>query len=95
MIPCIHENVTFNHCQILKLLTTNDTLNQTWILDVGASLHMTPTTKDCFVTFRARDYGKVYLGANQVFRIVGISNVHLALSDGQELVSYNMRFVPA
>ena len=92
-IPCIHENVTFNHCQILKLLTTNDTLNQTWILDVGASLHMTPTTKDCFVAFRARDYGKVYLGNNQACWNMHFE--HLVLNDGIELVLYDVKHVLA
>ena len=55
---------------------------------------MTPTTKDCFVAFRARDYGKVYLGNNQACTIEGIGIMHLAFSNDQECVLYDVKYVP-
>ena len=42
------------------LLTLKDVLSQTWILDLGASFHITPS-KECFTTFHASNHGHVYL----------------------------------
>ena len=42
------------------LLTLNDALSQTWIVDSGASFHVTPI-KECFTTFHASNHGHVYL----------------------------------
>ena len=42
------------------LLTINDALAQTWILDSGASFHETPI-KECFSNFTAGSHGHVYL----------------------------------
>ena len=42
------------------LLTLNYALSQTWIVDSGASFHVTPI-KECFTTFHASNHGHVYL----------------------------------
>ena len=56
-------------CDIIKpLLTINDAMNQTWIVDSHASLHATP------VIFHAIDYGKACWGNNQSCIIDGIGH---------------------
>ena len=75
------------------LLSTNDALSQSWIVDSGASFHVTPT-KECFSTLNAGMYGKVYLGNNHACSIEGIGTMHLALENGRELVLHDVRYVP-
>ena len=75
------------------LLTTNDALSQTWIIDSGASFHVTPL-KECFVTFNVGSHGHVYLGNDHACSIEGIGTVHLAINGTNELVLHNVRYVP-
>ena len=63
----------------------NDALSQTWIVDLGASFHVTPT-KECFATLNVGNFGKVYLGNDHACFIGGIDIVHLVLNDGRELI---------
>ncbi|KAH7302046.1 hypothetical protein KP509_23G053800 [Ceratopteris richardii] len=63
------------------LLTVNDALSQTWIVDSGASFHVTPI-KECFTTFHAGSHGHVYLGNNHACSIEGIGTVHLTSHSG-------------
>ena len=75
------------------LLTANDALSQTWIIDSGASFHVTPI-KECFATFSAGKHGHIYLGNNHACSIEGIGNVHLSVDGKNELVLHNVRYVP-
>ena len=75
------------------LLSIDDGLTQTWIVDSGASFHVTPCL-ECFTTFDAGSYGKVYLGNNSACNIDGIGTIHLSLDNGQELVLKDVRYVP-
>ncbi|MCO5561643.1 hypothetical protein L7F22_015264 [Adiantum nelumboides] len=75
------------------LLTVNDALSQTWIVDSGASFHVTPI-KECFSTFDAGKHGHVYLGNNHACSIEGIGTVHLSIDDTNELVLHDVRYVP-
>ena len=69
------------HMQITKsdiidaLLMLNDALSQTWIVDLGASFHVTPI-KECFTTFPASSNGHVYLGNSHASSIEGIGTMH-------------------
>ena len=84
-----HDEVTgasvFIHTQDMQitksdiidaLLTLNDALSQTWIVDSGASFQITPI-KECFTTFRASSHGHVYLGNNHACSIQGIGVMHI------------------
>ena len=71
------------------LLSTNDALSQSWIVDSGASFHVTPP-KESFSTLHAGMYGKVYLENNHACSIEGIGTMHLALENGQELVLHDV-----
>ena len=75
------------------LLTVNDALAQTWIVDYGASFHVTPI-KECFSTFTAGSHGHVYLGNNHACSIEGIGTVHFSTNGTNELVLHNVRYVP-
>ncbi len=92
-------NVHSQDMQITKsdlidaLLTVNDALSQTWIVDSGASFHVTPV-KECFVTFTAGSHGHVYLGNNHACSIEGIGTVHLSTDGTNVLALHNVRYVP-
>lgn len=75
------------------LLSANDGLSQSWIVDSGASFHVTPSL-ECFATYVAGNYGKVYLGDNFACNIEGMGTMRLALNNGQELLLNDVRFVP-
>ena len=74
------------------LLSIDDGLTQTWIVDFGASFYVTPCL-ECFTTFDAGNYGKVYLDNNNACNIDGIGTIHLSLDNGQELVLKDVRYV--
>ena len=73
------------------LLSTNDALSQSWIVDSGASFHVTP--KECFSTLSAGMYGKVYHANNHACTIESIGTMHLALETGHELVLHDLRYI--
>ena len=75
------------------LLTVNDALTQTWIVDSGASFHVTPI-KECFSTFTTGSHGHVYLGNNHACSIEGIGTVHFSTNGTNELVLHNVRYAP-
>ncbi|MCO5584791.1 hypothetical protein L7F22_038723 [Adiantum nelumboides] len=63
------------------LLSANDSLSQSWIVDSGASFHVT-SSLECFATYVAGNYGKVYLGDNFACNIEETDTIHLALNNG-------------
>ena len=75
------------------LMTVDDGLSQTWIVDSGASVHVTPCL-ECFATYEAGNFGKLYLGNNHACAIEGIGTMHLALDMGHEVVLKDVRYVP-
>ena len=68
------------------LLSANDGLTQSWIVDSSASFHVTPSM-ECFASWHAGKYGKVYLGDNHACNIEGMGSVRLALNNGQEFIA--------
>ena len=75
------------------LLSAHDGLSQSWIVDSGASFHVTPSLES-FASYTAGSLGKVYLGNNHACEIEGVGTIHLALENGQELVLHDVRYVP-
>ena len=57
----------------------------TWVVDSGASYHLTPDQK-CFSSYKARDDGFVKMGNEGVCRLVGIGDVRLMTSTGCKLL---------
>ena len=84
---CITENDLID-----ALLTVNDALAQTWIVDSSASFHVTPI-KECFSTSIAGSHGHVYLGNNHAWSIEGIGIVRFSTNGTNELVLHNVRYV--
>ena len=62
-------------------VTTNDSRNE-WILDFGASFHMTPN-RNFFTSYKKRAE-KVRLWDNRIISIVGEEDVRVKLDDGIE-----------
>ena len=63
-------------------LVNNET---TWVIDSGASFHLTPNRK-CFSSYRDGDHGSVWMGNEGACRIVGIGDVWLMTSTGCKLL---------
>lgn len=64
-----------------------------WILDSGASHHVTPC-KDSFVSYNPGDYGRVHLGNNHFCSIVGVGDVQIKMKNGQDILLKQVRHVP-
>jgi hypothetical protein len=64
-----------------------------WILDSGASHHVTPS-KDNFVAYNSGDYGKVHLGNNHFCNIVGVGDVQIKKNDGKYILLKQVRHIP-
>jgi transposase InsO family protein len=64
-----------------------------WILDSGASFHMTPH-REWFQTYRSCSGGVVYMGDSSRCKIVGIGDVKIQMFDGCVRTISNVRHVP-
>ena len=73
------------------LLAVQDSVMQTWIIDSGASFHCTP--KECFLSFFAGNFWKIYLGNNHAYNIEGLGVVQVAMGNGQELTLDQVPYV--
>lgn len=93
VVPNAEDMLISKKDVIDALLSANDGLSQSWIVDSGASFHVTPSL-ECFATYVAGNYGKVYLGDNFACNIEGMGTMRLALNNGQELLLKDVRFVP-
>ena len=74
------------------LLAVQDCILQTWMIGYCASFHCT-RYKECFLSFSAGNFGKVYLGNNYTHNIEGLHIVQMAMGNGQELTLDQVRFV--
>ena len=74
------------------LLAQDDMYVQNWIIDSGASFHVTPH-REWFSSY-AVTHGTIKLGDSYKLDIQGIGDVKLAMSNGMEFVLHNVRHVP-
>ena len=63
----------------------NSSISIDWILDSGASHHVTPS-KINFVSYEVGDYGRVHLGNNHFCDIVGVGDVRIQTKDGHDIL---------
>ncbi|KAL5574232.1 hypothetical protein UlMin_023829 [Ulmus minor] len=64
-----------------------------WILDSGCTFHMCPT-RDWFKEYKEIDGGKVLMGNNIAFQIIGIGNISIRMFDGSVKILSGVRNVP-
>ena len=75
------------------LVTTDDIMLHDWILDSGASFHVTPH-KEWFTTYDAKRTGRVRLGNDYVCEIMGVGDMHLKFQQGSTFTLENVQHVP-
>ena len=79
--------VVVTYAGVLFVVSIEDTCLYTsssrldWILDSGASHHVTPC-KDSFLSYNPGDYGRVHLGNNHFCSIVGVGDVQIKIFEG-------------
>ena len=66
--------------------------NQNWIIDFGASFHVTPH-KDWFSTY-TKTHGTIKVGDAYELEINGIGDIKLMLHNGTEFMLQNVKHVP-
>ena len=79
------------------LLTLNDALTQAWIVDLGASFHVTPI-RSVLLPFMQATMDMYTLEVTMdmyAFSIEGIGVVHLTVDGTNELVLHDVRYVPS
>lgn len=59
----------------------NSGCHKEWILDSSCSYHMTPY-KDLFILYRLVNDGTVYMGNDQLCKVIGIAAITVKLGDG-------------
>jgi len=57
-----------------------------WILDYEASHHVTSRKDNCVAYSSQGDYGKVNLGNNHIYNIIGVGDVQIKKKDGQHIL---------
>lgn len=75
------------------LLTEEEIETNAWVLDTGASFHVT-SCREFFKTFQNGVFGKVLLADNKSLDIVGIGDVLLKLTNGKSWLLRDVRYVP-
>ena len=76
--------------EVLTVCTTKS--NDDWIMDSSCTYHMTPR-KNFLFNFRTINKGKVLMGNDQTYSVIGIRSVKFQLWNGT-LVIENVRLVP-
>ena len=76
----------------VELLVVSGGVSHTWILDSGASLHVTPH-RDWFISYE-ETIGSVTLGDSYSCDIVGIGDIAMVMANGVRFVIHNVRHVP-
>ena len=74
-------------------VATEDLQRGKWILDSGCTFYMCPF-KSYFSDYHDLDGGKVMMGNNVVYRVIGMGNVSLRLHDGTTWELREVRYVP-
>lgn len=88
------DDVLFSSSLDVHTLLAGDTSDmKSWIIDSGASFHVTPY-RECFAKYCGGRQGVVYLGNNYACEIAGVGDVLLMLSDGSRFMLKNVRHVP-
>ncbi|KAL5552341.1 hypothetical protein UlMin_002517 [Ulmus minor] len=73
-------------------VTTKESRGE-WILDLGCTFHMCPRS-DLFNTYQSIDGGKVLMGNDEAYKVIGIGTVKLKMFDGQIRTLSNVRLIP-
>ena len=74
------------------LITLDECYSQNWIVDSGASFHVTPH-KEWFSSYAVTN-GSVKLGDSHQLAICGIGDIKLCMRNGTEFILKNVRHVP-
>ena len=76
-----------------SLTTSDETVMSDWIIDSGASFHVTPH-RGWFTSYDASRKGSVRLGNDQSCEVVGVGDVQLQFQNGSSFTLRNVRHVP-
>ena len=77
----------------VHLVTTNEGMSNDWILDSGASFHVSPNC-EWFSTYNAGRTGQVMLGNRLACDIVGVGDVQVRFDNGSTSTLHDVRHVP-
>ena len=98
-MPTLSEDVSTSDILVFTseleadaLVAQDVSMNQNWIIDSGASFHVTPH-KDWFSTY-AKMHGTVKVGDAYELEISGIGDIKLVLHNGTQFMLQNVRHVP-
>ena len=75
-------NIASNTLQDALILCL-DNVNDSWVIDSGASFHATPHRK-YFLDYVQGDFGQVYLGDDEPCQIVGKGKIKIKLQNGND-----------
>ena len=75
------------------LTTSDDGYSQNWILDSGASFHVTPH-RDWSSTYDSGMHGYAHLGSNCACDILGVGDIKFSFANGSSFTVKNVCHVP-
>jgi len=76
------------------LVCSLDSHVDSWVMDLGASFHTTPS-KDLLSNYISRRFGKVYLADGKSLDIVRRGDIDIKTSNGSLWTLHNVRHIPA
>ena len=75
------------------LLLSLESVDDSWVLDCGASFHATPH-RGYFIDYVQGDFGLFYFGDNKPCQIVGKGKNKIKLQNGNHWLLHEVRHVP-
>ena len=78
---------------MLRSIIMAHSLAHTWLLNSGASFHVTPH-REWFIRYEAKPLGTIRIGDSRQCDVVGIGHVIVQFSDGSQILVQNVRNVP-
>ena len=89
----MEENVISKKSKEDALLLSLESVDDSWVLDFGASFHATPH-RGYFIDYVQGDFGLIYLGANEPCQIVEKGKVKIKLQNENHWLLHKVRHVP-
>ena len=74
-------------------VVASDVSSSDWVLDSGASFHMTPNG-NCFSSYVNKEGNSIVMGNGAVCKSQGIGSVQIQVFDGVIRTLTNVRYVP-
>ena len=82
-------------CDVGEVFVVSTQRNiQEWVLDSGCTYHVCPI-RDWFREYKVINGGEVLMGDNDAYKVIGIGNISIKITDGSINILSEVKHVPS